>query len=243
MAILHNESVLDAPESKSSLLASLGRLLVLQDRERIDLSRMLHSEIAGGLVACTSISEMIRHELGGAEREGGALRLHADLDSALRTVLGVVRDMTESLFPPVLKVFGLHTALEQLTRTHAVNFPGSLILHIKGDEPRLDLARRLNLFRVLEGLLEHCSSGQEISWIEVTCETAADQIQIAIDHDGGPALWACLETDPDMIEVRARCCMIGTDLEIKSAGPSGNARINFVMPLQRKVSHTDDSFT
>lgn len=243
MATPHNESSPGAHESTSSLLVSLGRLLVLQDRERIDLSRMLHSEIAGGLVACTSISEMIRHELGSAEREGGASRLHADLDSALRTVLGVVRDMTESLFPPVLKVFGLHTALEQLTRSHAVKFPGSLLLHIKGDEPRLDLPRRLNLFRVLERLLDHCASGQETSWMEVTCQTTHDQIQIVIDHDGGPDLWACLETDPDMIEVCARCCMIGTGLEIKSAGPSGNVRINFAMPLQPRSRHTNESFT
>src|SRR6188508_1333733 len=94
--------------------APLGSVLQEQDTRRVDLAQRLHRDVAGGLVACASMSEMIRHEL---RQTGGNVALTGmltNLESALRHTIQVVRDLTGEQLPAVLKTFGICGALEQL---------------------------------------------------------------------------------------------------------------------------------
>lgn len=87
------------------LLQALRCLVKEEDAQRVDLAHVLHKDMAGGLVACASLGEMMRHELANGGDAASVGRLLGSLDSTLRQTLQLVRDMTEKQFPPVLKAF------------------------------------------------------------------------------------------------------------------------------------------
>lgn len=223
-------SLPDQEKNAATLLQTLSCLLKEDDTHRVSLAQLLHKEVAGGLVAGVSLGEMVRHELaqgGDPAKIGGLL---ATLDSNLRQTLQIVRDMTEDLFPPVLKAFGLNVALQQLVRGLAETFAGSLVLHINGDEPALDLTRRLNLFRITQSLLRHCVRHANTSWVEVTCRTSAGRLEIIIDHDGSDSIWKDRATDAELAVAEARCLLLGSSLQVISVNPGGCSRVT-VMAL------------
>ena len=211
--------------SAAMLLQALSCLLKEEDAQRVELAHLLHKDMAGGLVACASLGEMMRHELSQGGDSASVGRLLSSLDATLRQTLQLVRDMTEKQFPPVLKAFGLHVALQQLVRNIGENFAGSLVLHINGDEPSFDLASRLNLFRILQALLKHCVRFANTSWVEVTCRASAEKLEITIDHDGGDSIWNEAGADSEMAVIEARCALLGSRIEIMGAGPGGNSRV------------------
>lgn len=216
------------PENHPDVLRALGRALKAEDFRKIDVSNCLHKDVAGSLVACASLGEMMRHEMAHGCNMEKLDQLLGSLDSAMRQALQVVRELSEGLFPPVLKAFGLHVALQQLVRGITEDFAGSLVLHINGDETRLDLATRLNVFHIMQALLTRCVRQEETSWIEVTCRARTDRLEITIDHNGGEDVW---ETDGDggeMTVVQARCLVPGLRMEMLPAGPVGIFRVFLV---------------
>lgn len=215
-------------ENVPEVLMALGRALMREDFRKIDVSSCLHKDVAGSLVACASLGEMMRHEIAHGGNTDKLEQLLGSLDSAIRQALQVVRELSEGLFPPVLKAFGLNVALQQLVRGITENFTGSLVLHINGDETRLDLATRLNLFHIIQSLLTRCVQQDETSWIEVTSRGTPDRMEITIDHNGGEDVWAEESDGGEMALVQARCLVPGVTKEIAPTGPVGTSRIFLV---------------
>ena len=211
--------------SAAMLLHALCSLVKEEDEQRVDLAHLLHKDMAGGLVACTSLGEMIRHELAQGGDAASIGRLLSSLDATLRTTLQLVRDMTEKQFPPVLKAFGLNVALQQLVRSIGENFAGSVVLHISGDEPDFDIATRLNLFRIMQSLLKHCVLFANTSWVEVTCRATAEKLEITIDHDGGDSIWKEAGAGSELALIEARCALLGSRMQVMGAGPGGSSRV------------------
>ncbi|MBN8419040.1 MAG: hypothetical protein J0L73_09010 [Verrucomicrobia bacterium] len=216
--------------SAAMLLQALSCLVKEEDAQRVDLAHLLHKDMAGGLVACASLGEMMRHELANGGDAASVGKLLGSLDSTLRQTLQLVREMTEKQFPPVLKAFGLNVALQQLVRNVGENFAGSLVLHISGDEPAFDLASRLNLFRIMQALLKHCVRFADTSWVEVTCRASAEKLEITIDHDGGDSIWTEAVPGSEMAVIEARCALLGSRMQIMGAGPGGSSRL-YLMAL------------
>ena len=216
----------DLEKNATALLQALSSQVKDCDAHSVDLAHRLHKEMAGSLVACASLGEMMRHELahGGDGVSLGKL-LHS-IDSTLRQALQLVRDLTEEQFPPVLKAFGLNVALQQLVRNIGENFAGSLVLHINGDEPQFDLVSRLNLFRIMQALLKHCVRYANTSWVEVTCRASAEKIDITIDHDGTDSIWAETGSGSELAVIHARCLLLGSRLQVMRAGPGGSSRVS-----------------
>jgi glucose-6-phosphate-specific signal transduction histidine kinase len=215
-------------DSASMLLQALSCLLKEEDAQRVELAHLLHKDMAGGLVACSSLGEMMRHELANGGDAASVSRLLSSLDSTLRQTLQLVRDMTEKQFPPVLKAFGLNVALQQLVRNIGENFAGSLVLHISGDEPNFNLASRLNLFRIMQALLKHCVRFANTSWVEVTCRASDERLEITIDHDGGDSIWNETGIGSEMALIEARCTLLGSRMQVMGASPDGSSRICLV---------------
>lgn len=207
------------------LLQALRCLIKEEDAQRVDLANLLHKDMAGGLVACASLGEMIRHELAHDADAACVGKLLGSLDSTLRKTLQLVRDMTEKQFPPVLKAFGLNAALQQLVRNIGENFAGSLVLHISGDEPQFDLASRLNLFRIMQAMLKHCVRFADTSWVEVTCRASAEKLEITIDHDGGDSIWKETGAGSEIALIEARCALLGSRMQVMSTSPAGSSRV------------------
>lgn len=214
--------------SNAMLLLALSSLLKDDDVHRADLAQLLHKEVAGSLVACASLGEMMRHELAHGGDIASVGKLLVSLDSTLRQTLQLVRDLTEGQFPPVLKAFGLNVALQQLVRTIGENFAGSLVLHINGDEPQFELTSRLNLYRIMQALLKHCVRYANTSWVEVTCRASPEKLEITIDHDGGDSIWKETGAGSEMAIIEARCLLLGSRMQVMRAGPGGSSRVSLV---------------
>ena len=177
---------------------------------------------------------MMRHELANAADPDCLGRLLATLDSTVRQTLQLVRELNEGQFPPVLKAFGLHVALQQLVRAIGESFAGSLVLHINGDEPKFELACRLNLFRLMQALLRHCVRYAQTSWVEVNCHGSAEKLEITIDHDGGDSIWTEAGGGAEIAIIEARCLLLGSRLQVVRSSPGSSSRI-FVTAVPSRV--------
>lgn len=211
-----------------ALIQALGSFLKEDDASRVELSQLLHKDVAGSLVACASLGEMMRHELAHEADSTNLGKLLTSLDSTLRQTLQLVRDMTEAQFPPVLKAFGLNVALQQLVRSISDGFAGSVVLNLSGEEPTFDLPSRLNLFRLMQALLRHCIRYANTTWVEVTCLAAQGKLQITIAHDGGDSIWRETETSAELAVIQARCTLLGSRMQIMPAGPGGSSRVSLI---------------
>lgn len=216
------------PENKLAayLLRTLSECLREDDLGRVEISQNLHRDVSGSLVACTSLGEMVRHEIAEGRDPEAIGKLLCSLDAALREALQHVRDLQEKQYPPVLKVFGLAAALQQLVRTQSANFAGSMSLHINGEEPKFDIIYRLNLFRLMEALLRQFVVHAGTSWVELSCVTSADRLEFTIDHDGDDRMWSLSGADSEMARIEARCLILGSRINISRTGPGSNCRVS-----------------
>jgi len=212
--------------------SSMRSLLQESDSYRIGLSTCLHKDVAGSLVACASLGELVRLDLEKQKGHAQAEKLLAQLDSTLRAALQVVRELTEAQFPPVLKAFGLNVALQQHLREMAEHFSGSVILHTEGEEPAFDMASRLNLFRIIQSLITQCVKHARPSWIEVTCRAQKTAVEIAISHDGSDDMWASEEAVVELSIVNARCQISSVQMNVAETGPRGGSRISLIAFIQ-----------
>ena len=235
---LHKTShVFHQPEPQHGFAegGALASRLAGEDEMRIQLSHRLHKEVAGGLVACTSLSEMLRHAHAQSHDAESVAKLHGELESALRQTLGVVRDITEGLYPPVLKVFGFNAALQQLVRSLTEGFGGSIMLQLNGNEPDFELKDRLNLFRVVDDLLHVCLQNSEASWLEITCQTGDQHFEIFIDHDGRGDAWTAEHTSSEIVQVESRCALLAATLDVSTSGAGDRVRTAVRAPLPAAV--------
>ncbi|MCB1278011.1 hypothetical protein [Prosthecobacter sp.] len=219
-----------------SLLQVLSIALREEDQSRVELAQNLHRDVSGSMVACTSLGEMIRHEIANGGDLESACKLLGSLDAALREALQHVRDLQEKQYPPVLKVFGLAAALQQLVRTQGANFAGSIVLQINGEEPKFDIISRLNLFRLMESLLRHFVHHSGTSWVEVVCLTSPDHVEVTIDHDGDDGMWSLAGAGSEVARIEARCLLLGARIQVTRNGAGGNFRVSLTAHVQPAVA-------
>ena len=210
---------------------ALQQTLRGEDLHRLDLARRLHKDVAGNLVGCTALSEMIRHQLGAmaVEPEGIASTL-ARIDNALRDTLQVVRTLTEEQFPPLLMAFGLSTALQQFVKHMVGSFTGALILHVDEDELKLDADRRLNLFKLLQIMIRRCVCDARASVVEVRFAAIDGQIECTIDHDGDANLWSASAEASELALIEARCALLGGSFCLTPSPTGSTPRVTLSVP-------------
>jgi signal transduction histidine kinase len=212
-------------------LAALQRSLQEADQHRLDMARRLHRDVAGNLVACSALSEMVRSQLGAAN--GNAADMAATLgriDAAVRDALQVVRSLTEEQFPPVLTAFGLNAALQQFVKTTVGGFSCALILNVDEDELGLEPARRLNLFRILQVMIRRCMCDSRATVVEVNCVASPRHIDCTIDYDGDPELWSAAARADEIALIRARCRLLGCEFRTSPSPTGGAPRVTLLVP-------------
>jgi signal transduction histidine kinase len=215
-----------APRQVADSLAPLGSVLREQDSRRVDLAQRLHRDVAGGLVACATMSEMIRHELRDSGGNDAALSMLSNLESALRQTIQVVRDLTSEQLPAVLKTFGVSGALQQLAEGSGTRIE----LTISGEEPALPLSQRLCLHEILETLILRIRRGAEASKVEVICMFEPARMEVLIEHDGADVMHAVASDDSTLAAIKGRIALLGGRLLVNRASETPR-RVRLVVPL------------
>ena len=209
-----------------SVSEALQRCLQSDDLHRLDLAKRLHKDVAGNLVACTAVNEMIRNQLA----DESITRLLASIDGTLRQTLQIVRELTEEQLPPMLTAFGLGAALQQLIKQLEGEFSGSLSLHVKEDERAPDPARRLNLFRILQMMLRRCVGDVQASRVETTYLAAQGRVECTIDYDGDINLWTGSCENAELTTIKARCNLLGGAFHTTPSPAGIGLRIRLIVP-------------
>ena len=224
-----------AQPDSSAIESALQQALLREDQFKLDLARRLHRDVAGNLVGCTALSEMIRHQTGPQSGLPASItETLARIDTALRDTLQMVRSIAEEQFPPVLNAFGLSTALQQFVKHTASGFSGALLLHMDEGDLGLDPARRLNLFRILQGIIHRCVAEARASIIEISCVAANDHLECTIEHDGRPNLWVADRDDEDLALISARCALLGCTLQTTPSPTRQTPRLTLSVPCGPK---------
>lgn len=227
------KSRLERPRNNADALAPLGSVLQEQDTRRVDLAHRLHKDVAGGLVACATMSEMIRAELqnhGGNDAMSGMLM---NLEATLRQTIQVVRDLTGEQIPAVLKTFGLGCALEQL----AQQYDGTsckVDVAIAGTEPVLPLSQRLSLHQILQSLVDRIRQHGSASKLDIICVFESSRVEVLIEHDGVDVMQKSAPDQATLGAVRGRIALLGARLLVSRSTTDRLCRVRLVLPLPTK---------
>ena len=191
------------------------RLIQADCEQRIALAASLHGAVAGSLVACASMGEIIKLTLEQKEQPAQASEMLTLLDTSMRQALQVIRNLTEAQFPSVLKAFGLNTALQQHISDAPKLESGSVILHTTGEELPIDFDRKLNLFRMIETMLERFLIHANSSPIEIVSRTEEDRMEVSIHFKGAENPWALDNAAMEMAIIEARCLVY--DIQLRTS--------------------------
>ena len=214
-------------------LAPLGSVLQEQDTRRMDLAHRLHKDVAGGLVACATMSEMIRTELqnhGGNDAMSGML---TNLEATLRQTIQVVRDLTGEQIPAVLKTFGLGCALEQFAQ-ESENSPCKVDVAVTGTEPALPLSQRLSLHQILQALVDRTRQFARASKLDIICVFETNRVEVLIEHDGVDVMQKSTPDQAALAAVKGRIALLGARLLVSRSTSDGLCRVRLVIPLPIK---------
>jgi signal transduction histidine kinase len=208
-------------------LAPLGSVLQEQDSRRVDLAHRLHRDVAGGLVACATMSEMIRHELRNGEGNAALAGMLTNLEAALRQTIKVVRDLTGEQLPSVLKTFGIGGALQQVAESPDSNIQ----LTITGEEPSLPLSQRLCLHQILQALLHRIHQHSGAARVEVICLFDPARMEFLIEHGGTDVMRPLSVEDAGLAAIRGRIGLLGGRLLLSRSAGESPRRVRLVVPL------------
>lgn len=212
----------------------IADLVGRDDRQRLEVAQRLHQQIAGNLVACTAVTEMIRHELAhGSDREILG-RMVTQMDEILRQAIQDVRGLSEEQYPPILKAFGLNAALQELREDLKEDFSDGLHLELPPHDWALEALPRLHLYRLLEELLIRCINDPLVECASLTLAGTLESMEVHMRHDGSPALWMANNVDSSLDLIHARCALLGARLEISHTTKPRDVhvRIKFSMPAE-----------
>lgn len=223
--------------------ASMGEVLREDDNRRLSIAQRLHRDVAGGLVVCTTMMEMVSHACEHGEDPAALKAMLAKLDETIRGTVKIVREITEEQFPLALKAFGLVFAMDKMTRDLTKRGPATVSLSVQGSEFGLPLEQRLSVFRILQALTERSITRADAATVAISCEFSAATLEFLIVHDGTDCLSGDQTDDLEMSWIRGRVSVLPARLLVSCASPEGAHSFRLVMPAPAKNSPTASTTT
>jgi len=224
--------------SQETANTELGLCVEQQDRYRLELAQTLHKEVAGNLVACMALTEILRLKIDqGAELKNVA-QMVTQLDATLRQTIQEMRELSEEQCPPSLKAFGLHTALRELIEALGRDFPGSLSLEHPPQEWPWEPLRRLNLYRLIEALLDRSVNDSQAVHGLVVLSATNGRGEVCLHHKGNPSIWVAKTPDLQWSIIQARCTLLGAKIEMiyKTEMQDVSLRLSFPLSVEVRPS-------
>jgi signal transduction histidine kinase len=238
---------LDRTTSEKMELAA--KLVDNQERERLDLARDLHDELAQSLSAMSAIAASIKAT---AAIECPALIPEANSLSQISiTVMKSLRNTLRALRPPEIDDFGLAASLSTLTRDQERLADGQLkiSLEIDGDLRVLPRTAASHVYRIVqEGLTninKHAHAGQARVAVslgpnpEEQAPPARHWLALTIEDDGCGADESDLAAKGNglgLIGMRERVTALGGTLDVIDLGDKG-FKLQAMIPFEAPVEH------
>src|SRR6476620_11291907 len=158
----------------------LNASIRLQEEERQRLAADLHDD-AGPLLATARL--YLNENLVNQDK---VTQLQAIFQARqiIDDTIQLVRNMSHSLMPPTLKNFGLESAVNDLFQK--ISGSGSLNASSRFHEykERLKPEKELNVFRIIQELINNIIKHSNSSFIHLTQNVHGDRFYLRIHHDG-----------------------------------------------------------
>lgn len=194
------------------------RLTVVEQSERVRISRELHDRIGQSLailrlnldIASAHVSESSPAELRTRLEQSRAL---------LETTIAHVRNVMADLRPPALDEYGLAAAL----RTYIISFAASADVRVgfdaPDDVPRLTSVKETALFRIAQEALTNAAKHARAQSVRVTLAATAGGVLLTIADDGigfEPELLNTVRVTWGITTMHERAEAIGARLVVRS---------------------------
>ncbi|MGE5255349.1 MAG: response regulator [Hyphomicrobiales bacterium] len=221
---------LEAQTNKLRLLA--GELTLAEQRERKQLSKILHDGLQQHLVAA-------KMQVGGLIEEAtdaGWKQAASGVESLLKESLRISRTLAAELSPPILHEAGLLAGLEWLSRWMHDKHGLKVELAMQMDAPALTEQAKVLLFESVRELLLNVVKHAGTHFAKVQLDRQGNQLRITVSDDGkgfnlsGEPIAEMSGGGFGLFSIRERITLIGGRFEADSS-PGKGARFTLTAPL------------
>jgi two-component system, NarL family, sensor histidine kinase UhpB len=224
-----------------------AKLVDNQERERLDLARDLHDELAQNLSAMSAVAASIKAT---AETECPALVPEAkNLSQTSMAMMRSLRTTLRTLRPPEIDDFGLATSLSTLARDQErlANRQLKISLEIDGDLGVLPRTAASHVYRIVQEGLTNINKHAHASHVRVALsvdpnvgEQSTSQrhwLALKIENDGCGTVERGIAAEGGglgLIGIRERVTALGGTLDVIDLGDKG-FRLHAMIPFEAPV--------
>ncbi|MBC8756546.1 sensor histidine kinase [Kordia sp. YSTF-M3] len=159
----------------------LHATILTQEKERHRIARDLHDEIGSKLnVIFLNVCRLKKY--GKADEEIGAIT--TEVETVVNTTINSIRFISHELLPPTLEEFGLIETIRELQ--HSYNLIGDLQIDFtaEGENKIDDSLIELNLFRVLQELINNSIRHGKATEIDLKLSIEKEAITFSYQDNG-----------------------------------------------------------
>jgi signal transduction histidine kinase len=217
-------------------LTNLARHLQhVQEEERARLSRGLHDELGGILLAARMDVTWMERQAActDAEVRQRLERLREVLDQGIE----LKRRVVEELRPTLLDTMGLEAALRWQTEETCGRANLRCNTRFPDEAPCLSWAGAIALFRVVQEALANVVKHAEASEVEVAFEVTSDEVIVTVQDDGVGAEESRVAAPRahGVAGMRHRIYVLGGQLDV-TRGPGGGTTVRAAVPLASVIA-------
>ncbi|MBU1694842.1 MAG: PAS domain S-box protein [Verrucomicrobia bacterium] len=205
-----------------------SRLIEIQERERLIISRALHDHLG-------QILTLARLEMGAVrpDKDGSALHLRKALRQ-LDEALASTRNLASSLRPPILDDLNIETALEDLAGQFAESGLRTTFTHRGGPSPESRHVKTC-LYRITQEALTNVARHAHATRVRMHLDVTPGETRLTVRDDG-------IGFDPEanrksmgigLVGMRERLLLCDGHLEIRSARGKGTTVIARILSPDR----------
>ena len=234
LARQHDQLKAQADAQSAELTELYRHLQQAQEEERALLSRGLHDELGGLLLAARMDVTWLQHERP-PDPEQYRQRLER-IRTALDLGIDLKRRVVEELRPTLLDTMGLVPALRWQVEETCRRADLTCVEQLPEDEPVFSRAGAITLFRVVQEALDNVAKHSRAKEVHIALEFTDQHVVLTIGDDGVGSTAEAL-TRPKahgIAGMRHRIHVLGGRMNITTA-PSGGMRIHVQVPLASVV--------
>ncbi|WP_039755784.1 PAS domain-containing sensor histidine kinase [Chromobacterium haemolyticum] len=216
--------------SRAMLRDLSAHLETVREEEKAHIAREVHDELGQVLTVLKLETSML--ELSLAQPEGAAAQRLASIKKLIAQTFALVRDVATALRPPILDA-GLASAVEWQARRFEARSGIPCLVLVPETPLRLDDAKAVGLFRVLQEALTNVMRHAEAHTVTLHLQAQPGELTLSIVDDGKGFERRPGEAGSSygLVGMRERLLMFGGSLEIASA-PGQGCSLTARLPLR-----------
>jgi signal transduction histidine kinase len=232
---------------RRNLVTALARLEKMsaalvdaQEKERKHLARELHDELGQELNAL----KLLQHSLQAFITDDQGRQVLTLAEQTTAGLIGRVRDLSVSLRPPSLDMFGLETSLRQLLQRNFRATQTDYVFEFVGVPAGIDSIVEITAYRLVQecvtNITRHARARQVV--IEINGGGSAEELEVIVRDDG--VGFASPEAGHEHLPARGSTGLLGMRERVELLGgvfsvhsrPGHGTRVSASLPLRGEAS-------